>query len=200
MKKKERILTACITVFERTFHRKDKSSLSRLSRLTTLSVTHSSVIRTYEDVAWREISGKEIDGRENIGPIAITNELSTIRAASVRIGSNPIYSHTSTFVYVFSFSACEAGDWGRRERNRWRAEGPTTTTTTTNRARMRNAAALNSTGLIDFTGKIPRQYAHVHLLAREVEPAFAQRREISPIHPCNCAKSNCIEANRVVLD
>jgi len=53
----------------------------------------------------------EIGGRENIGlAIAIANELSAIRAASVRIGSNPIYSHTSTFVYVFSFPACEAGD------------------------------------------------------------------------------------------
>lgn len=127
---------------------------------------HSCVTRTYEDVTWHGISGEEIGKRENIGPaiaIAIANELSAIRATSVRIGSNPIYSHTSTFVYVFSFPACEAEDWGRRERNRWRAEGADETTT--NRARMRDTATLNSTGLIDFTGKIPRQYARVYLRA-----------------------------------
>lgn len=41
---------------------------------------------------------------------AIANELAAILPASVRIGGNPIYAHTSTFVYVFSFPACEAGD------------------------------------------------------------------------------------------
>lgn len=37
------------------------------------------------------------------------------------------------------------------------------------------------------------------LLRRRSSP-FAKRREISPIHSCNCTKSNCTEADRVVLD
>jgi len=158
---------------------------------------HSCVTRTYEDVTWHGISGEEIGKRENIGPaiaIAIANELSAIRAASVRIGSNPIYSHTSTFVYVFSFPACEAGDWERRERNRWRAEGPT------RRRRIAFGCSNAEFNRVDwFHGKNSANM-HAYISVPGSPSPFAQRRKISPIHPCNCAKSNCTEANQVSLD
>lgn len=61
----------------------------------------------------RGIFDEKIYARRTPGSLAIGNELSrsdSYGVAFVRIGGNPIYARTSTFVRLRIFVPCEAGD------------------------------------------------------------------------------------------
>lgn len=154
------------------------------------------VIRTYEDIA----IGMEYPLKRSVEKYRtfLYNHSQWTRSdSSVRIGGRILSTqHTSTFVYVFSFPACEAGDWERRERNRWRERRGRRRRRIAHLAFDAKCSNAEFSRADWFHGKnsapiwVYLLFAGERSKRKKRSSLFAQRREISSIHPYNCIKSD----------
>jgi len=162
---------------------------------------HSSIIRTYEDVTWHGISGDRWERKYR----TCYSYCQWTFSDSCSVCAYRQQSYLLAYVYfrLRIFLSCLRGrglraSWKESVKSRGADEDDDDDDESRSDAGCSNAE-FNRVDWFHGKNSAPICTRISPCPGRRSSP-FAQRREISPIHSCNCAKSNCTEADRVVLD